>query len=164
MTKAKTGEPQTVEVAARYGQPDASGASWLSQIGLLGVNGVKEVRVSSLYAIEGGYSASQLHQLSRDLLADPITQEYRLDRSTPSQAFLLGPHWRVEVWLKPAVTDAVGESVAKAVTDLGLPAPERVRTGTAYSLLGKIAKAQVDRLAAELLSNPVIHQVTIEQS
>lgn len=164
MSKAKTVERQTVEVSARYGQPDASGASWLAQIGLLGVGGVKEVRVCALYAIEGSYSASQLHQLSRDLLSDPITQEYRLDRSTPSPAFLLGPHWRVEVWLKPTVTDAVGESVAKAVADLGLPAPERVRTGTAYRILGKVARAQVDRIAAELLSNPVIHQVTIEQS
>jgi len=152
-----------VEIATKFGMVDAAGAALMDQLPLLGVHGVREIRVSSLYEIRGPLSPNQIGQLSRELLSDPITQEFRADSSTPSPAFLVGPHWRVEVWLKPTVTDPVGESVCKAIRDLGLPSPERVRTGTAYRLLGRLPKNQMDRLLGGLLSNPVIHTTNVAQ-
>ena len=152
-----------VEVSPKFGSADAPGQSLLGQIPLLGIAGCREVRVSSLYEISGRLTSAQVHQLSRDLLSDPVTQEYRIDSSATSPAFLLGPHWRIEVWLKPSVTDPAGESVRKAVTDLGLPAPEGVRTGAAYRLLGRMNQAQVERIAVKLLANPVIHRARVTQ-
>lgn len=152
-----------VEVAPKYGMTDPAGAALLSHLPSIGVQGAREVRVSALYEISGPLSSNQVAQISRELLSDPITQDFRLDSSTPSAAFLVGPHWRVEVWLKPTVTDPVGESVVKAVRDLGLPAPERVRSGTAYRLLGRLGKGQVDRILGSLLANPVIHRSTTAQ-
>ena len=78
-----------------------------------------------------------------------------------SPAFLIGPHWRIEVWLKPTVTDPVGESVRRAVSDLGLPRPEIVRTGKAYRIVGKVHRAQIDKLLNKLLANPVIHRARV---
>jgi phosphoribosylformylglycinamidine (FGAM) synthase PurS component len=152
-----------VEVATKLGLSDGPGLGVMSQLPSVGVAGAREVRVSALYAVTGRYSLSQMEHISRGLLCDPITQEYRLDHSTPSTAFLVGPHWRVEVWLKPQVTDPVGETVRKAVGDLGLPVPESVRTGTAYQIVGRIHQAQVDRIARKLLGNPLIHQVKVVQ-
>ena len=153
-----------VEVAPRFGHADAAGAAVLSQLPTLGIAGVREVRVSALYQLTGRLSPTQMHQVARDLLADPVTQEYRMDSATSSPAFLLGPHWRLEVWLKNSVTDPAGPSVAKGVADLGLPAPDSVRTGTAYHLIGRIVRPQAEKVLSRLLANPVIHRTRIEQA
>lgn len=152
-----------IEVSPKYGNPDPAGAALLSQVQLLGIAACRDLRVSSLYEIAGRYTQAQLHQIARDLLTDPVTQEYRLDGSASSPAFLLGPHWRIEVWPKPSVTDPAAESVLKAVCDLGLSAPESVRTGSAYRLLGRLAPAQAERVATKLLANPVIHRTNVQQ-
>ena len=151
-----------VEVAVKYGLSDPAGAALLPQIATLGIAGIREARVSALYQLSGRLSATQVHQIARDLLTDPVIQEYRMDSATPSPAFLLGPHWRLEVWAKPSVTDPVGLSVCQAVADLGLPAPDCVRTGTAYQLLGRIGRPQAEKILSKLLANPVIHRTQIE--
>ena len=153
-----------VEVAPKLGFGDPPGLTLFHQLSSVGVSGIREVRVGALYEIRGRLSPSQMHHLCRELLCDPITQDYRIDTSTASTAFLIGPHWRVEVWLKPQVTDPVGETVRKAVADLGLPEPESVRAGTAYQLLGRIARPQADRIVRSLLANPVIHMTRISQT
>ncbi|HAH07330.1 MAG TPA: hypothetical protein DCM05_12555 [Elusimicrobia bacterium] len=152
-----------VEVASKLGFNDAPGQALLGLLPSVGVCGAREVRVSSLYEISGKLSSSQIDQLGRNLLCDPITQEYRLDLSASSAAFLIGPHWRVEVWPKPQVTDPVGDSVRKAIKDMGLPEPETVRTGTAYQITGRINQNQVEKITAKLLSNQVIHRTKVSQ-
>lgn len=152
-----------VEIASKFGATDAPGRAVLGQMPTLGIQSAREVRVSTLYEITGTLTRNQVDHVSKELLSDPITQEYRMDASTPSPAFLVGPHWRIEVWLKPTVTDHVGDSVRKAITDLGLPEPKDVRTGTAYRILGRVSKVQVERILGKLLSNPVIHRTTVAQ-
>lgn len=153
-----------VEVAPKLGFGDPAGMTLFHQLSSLGVAGIREVRVGALYEIRGRLSPAQMHGICRDLLCDPITQDYRIDTSTASPAFLIGPHWRVEVWLKPQVTDPVGETVRKAVADLGLPEPDSVRAGTAYQFLGRIGRPQAERIAQSLLANPVIHMTRISQT
>lgn len=152
-----------IEVASKHGSTDAAGEATLRQLPLLGISGVREVRVSSVYEISGKFGASQINQIARELLADPITQEYRVEKSTPSPAFLIGPHHRIEVWLKPTVSDPVGESTQAAITALGLPEPVRVRTGLAYHLIGRLSKGQVETVLNKLVSNPVIHSTKVTQ-
>ena len=150
-----------VEVAGRPGFADAAGASLAAQLPALGVPAAFEIRVCPIYEVTGRFSNQQAELTAKELLADPVTQEYRLGESALGPGFLLGPHWRVEVWLKPGVSDPVEASVRKGMVDLGLPAPEKVRCGTAYKLLGRCQPAQVERIARKLLSNPVIHRYTI---
>ncbi|MBI5597665.1 MAG: phosphoribosylformylglycinamidine synthase subunit PurS [Elusimicrobia bacterium] len=149
-----------VEVGAKPGMSDTTGAALIAQIQSIGVQAVQEARVLALYDLRGKLSAAQVTQAAKDLLADPVTQDFRLE--SRAGAFL-PPHWRLEVWLKPSMTDSVGESVKKAVRDLGLPEPSAVRTGQAYQLFGKLNKQQVDRILERLLSNPVIHRTSAEQ-
>ena len=149
-----------VEVSAKAGMTDAAGAALIAQIQSIGVQAVQEARVLALYDLRGKLSAAQAAQAAKDLLADPVTQDYRLDSRAGT---FLPPHWRLEVWLKASMTDPVGESVKKAVKDLGLPEPAKVRTGQAYQLFGKLNKQQIDRILERLLSNPVIHRTSAEQ-
>lgn len=148
-----------VEVGVKPGNPDPAALALLAQLSSVGVAGVHEVRVLTLYELRGRMTAAQATQIARDLLADPVTQDFRLDRQAAAP---LPAHWRLEVWLKPAMTDPVGESVRKGIKDLNLPEPSRVRTGTAYQLFGKIQKSQAERILDRLLANPVIHRSSAE--
>lgn len=160
-TATKTPPCYRIEVASKFGHEDPGGNALAIQCQAIGLPASLSVRVSSLYEIIGPLTKHQATQISRDLLTDPITEEFRIDNTTPSPAFLIGPHWRLEVWLKPTVTDSAGESVRRAVTDLGLPRPEIVRTGKAYRIAGKVNRAQIDKLLSRLLANPVIHRTRV---
>ena len=150
-----------VEVSAKAGNPDPAGQALLGQINALGVSGVSDARVNALYELRGKLSAAQAADIARQLLSDPVTQDYRVDR-TPSPS-TTGPHWRLEVWLKPAVTDPVGESVKKGIKDLGLPEPLGARAGTAYLLYGRLQKNGAEKILEKLLANPVVHRAGAEQ-
>lgn len=150
-----------VEVTQKPGNPDPAGAALVQQIAALGVSGVTEARVNALYELRGKLSASQAADAARQLLADPVTQDFRVDRAGAS--IPTGPHWRLEVWLKPAVTDPVGESVRKAVKGLGLPEPVSARAGTAVLLFGRLQKTAAEKVLEKLLANPVVHRFSAEQ-
>lgn len=150
-----------VEISQKPGNPDPAGAALVQQVAALGISGVVEARVNALYELRGKLSASQATDIARQLLADPVTQDFRIDRAGAS--IPTGPHWRLEVWLRPSVTDPVGESVCKAVRDLGLPEPAAARAGTAYLLFGRLQKSQADKVLEKLLANPVVHRTSAEQ-
>ena len=150
-----------VEVSHKPGNPDPAGAALLQQINAVGVSGVTEARVNALYELRGKLSASHATDVARQLLADPVTQDFRIDRSGAS--IPTGPHWRLEVWLRTSVTDPVGESVCKAVKDLGLPELLAARAGTAYLLFGRLQKAGAEKVLEKLLANPVVHRTSAEQ-
>ena len=150
-----------VEVAGKPGYEGAAGAQVAAQFAHLGMALPAEVRVCPIYEFTGRLTPREVEQAAKDLLADPVTQEFRVGESGMSPAFMMAPHWRVEVWLKPSVSDPHESSVRKALKDLGLPAPERVRCGTVYKIVGRLSAAQVERAARKILSNPVIHRYVI---
>ncbi|PCI37371.1 MAG: hypothetical protein COB53_06745 [Elusimicrobia bacterium] len=152
-----------IEVVPKIGVTDVPGEAALRQLPLLDIKTVREVRISTIYEVTGKYSSSHINQIARELLADPITQEYKVERSATPNAFLMGPHVRVEVWLKKTVSDPIGESTQRAITSLGLAEPVRVRTGRAFHFIGRLSKPQIEKLVLKLLSNPVIHLTKVTQ-
>ena len=77
----------------------------------------------------------------------------------------------VYVTLKPTVLDAQGQTIANALRRLHHPSVEDVRQGKYFvltlddTLTGEAATAEVERIAADVLTNPVIEIYTyrIEQ-
>jgi phosphoribosylformylglycinamidine synthase len=69
----------------------------------------------------------------------------------------------VDVHLKPEILDPQGVAVGKAMTRLGVPGVVDVRQGKRFviDLDGPADEAALHRLAAELLSNPVIEDYTL---
>jgi phosphoribosylformylglycinamidine (FGAM) synthase PurS component len=72
--------------------------------------------------------------------------------------------WRVEVWLKPTVSDPVGATVIEAVVEAGLPRPTAARCAMLYLLNGRAVKAQVEKAVAKSLANPLIHRVAVTEA
>ena len=72
--------------------------------------------------------------------------------------------WRVEVWLKPTVTDPVGETVRDAIADMALPRPEAVRCAIVYRLIGRTNKPALEKAVSRCLANPLIHRAVVSEA
>ncbi|MBI4679592.1 MAG: phosphoribosylformylglycinamidine synthase subunit PurS [Elusimicrobia bacterium] len=162
MSLIATGTTYLVEVRLRAEFADAAGLAALAQLQHAGFAAARSVRVSSLYAVCGLLNQSHVQQAAKELLSDGVTQEFKLLSGAPVLDGM--NHWRVEVWLKSTMTDAVGESVRRAMAELGLPEPERVRCGTAYRVLGRTTRNVLERAVRRTLVNPVIQTFTVTEA
>jgi len=144
-----------IEVGYREGIFDALGHLTVQDIRDLGITGVSEVRTGGIYWIEGDLSEDEVHRICRELLADPITQEYEF-YPADSPPSLPPDAWVVEVRYRPGVTDAVGDSVVKGVRDMGIDSIRRARTGRKYIIRGNLSKDEIETICRRLLYNDVI--------
>lgn len=156
------GNVHQIEVRLKPEFADAQGAQALALLQEAGLNTARELRTSQIYEIRGPLNMGQVQQAARDLLCDCVTQEFKLVNQTP---VLNGMnYWRVEVWLKNSVSDCVGETVLKAITEMGLPAPESVRCAVAYHITGKCGRNHIEKAVQKCLVNPLIHRFTVSEA
>jgi phosphoribosylformylglycinamidine (FGAM) synthase PurS component len=152
-----------IEVRLRPEHVDAEGFGALALLQAQGLASLKEARVSRLYEIRGPISSNQVLQVARDLLCDAVTQEHRI--VAPIPAPMNGANfWRVEVWLKPTVTDPVGETVLDAIAAMALPRPESVRCALVYRLVGRTNKPALEKAVSKSLANPLIHRAVVSEA
>jgi phosphoribosylformylglycinamidine synthase len=71
----------------------------------------------------------------------------------------------VDVMLKPEIRDPQGEAIASACHRLGFGDITSVRQGKRFEVVlsgsAEEARAQVSKIAAELLANPVIEEFSL---
>lgn len=161
--KAQPTNVHLIEVKLRNEFNDAEGAAAMALLREQGLTALKDVRVGRLYEITGALTANQAHQAGKELLCDTVTQEFRLVPTSPSPMNGMN-FWRVEVWLKPTVSDPVGATVASAIAEGGLPRPAGARCAQLYLLNGRAVKAQIERAVAKSLANPLIHRVVVTEA
>ncbi|MBI3289675.1 MAG: phosphoribosylformylglycinamidine synthase subunit PurS [Elusimicrobia bacterium] len=152
-----------IEVQLKPEFNDAEGAAAMALLREQGLSSLKDVRVGRLYEIKGALSANQAHQAGRDLLSDAVTQEFRLVSPAPAPMNGMSA-WRVEVWLKPNVSDPVGETVVGAVAESGLPRPASARCAIIYRLSVRAVKQQIEKAMGKSLANPLIHRVVVTEA
>ena len=146
------------EVFSRSGFSDVHGSSVLEDIKELGISSVEAVQSAKVFLIEADFDEAFAKRLAKELLADPVCEEYCIGRSVPPAG--LAKATLIEVHLKSGVTDPVAESVMAALTDMGVKA-NNVRTARKYILLGDIRPSQADTIAKKILANDCIEQVLI---
>lgn len=153
-----------IEVRLRPEHTDAEGAAALLLLQGQGLSALKEARVSRLFEIKGPISANQVLQAAKDLLCDAVTQEHRVVSPSATPPMNGMNAWRVEVWLKPTVTDPVGETVRDAIADMSLPRPDAVRCALVYRLSGRTTKVQLEKAVLKSLANPLIHRAVVTEA
>ena len=110
------------------------------------------IEASGVYLIEGDLDRSQVEQVARELLADPVTESATVG-SSPAR----GGSALIEVHPLPGVMDPDAEAVKIAIHSmLGVEAD--VRTGRRYDMQGATPAAARD-IAERLLANTVIHAI-----
>jgi phosphoribosylformylglycinamidine synthase len=140
-----------IEVTAAPGHADPKADALRRDASALGMT-LTSARTSQVYLIEAALSAAQVRTVGEQLLADPVTEQFRLGASPATPNAQL-----VEVHPLPGVMDPVAQSVQTAIRELvGVEA--RVSTGWRYDLAG-IDGAHADTLASRLLANPVIQRI-----
>ena len=107
------------------------------------------VHSAQIYRISGSLGSSQLDQLVKQLLVDPVVQEAYSAARAPDAHI-------VDVFFHPGVTDTLAESVLLGAQLLGISGVERVATGHRYLLDRRLSESEVRTIAQALLYNPVI--------
>jgi phosphoribosylformylglycinamidine synthase len=146
------------EVFNRSGFTDVHGNSVLEDIKELGISSVEAVQSAKVFLIEADFDKPLAQRIGKELLADPVCEEYYIGRSSAPAG--LAKATIIEVHLKSGVTDPVAESVMAAIADMGVTA-DNVRTARKYVLLGDITQSQTDTIAKKILANDCIEDVII---
>lgn len=141
-----------IRVFYRKGFTDPLGQTIKNDIADLGITGVKNISSMPTYTIKGFIDKKSVEKACKELLADPITQSYTINSEFQSDY-----GWIVEAWLKPGVTDFVGESVKKGLNLIGVEGVQSVKTGTTYLIEGTISEKELEFLCLKCIINPLIH-------
>jgi len=174
--------PWKIEIKDKPGVFDAIGAAIKKDILDLGIKGVRNVRFSQAYMIEGDLPEDQIRTISEELLSDKVSQEYSLNETTPrlcsgqarqpldfargkrdNPLTLLGAsettEFIVEVAYNPGVMDPVEESTLKGIRDLGIRTELCVKTAKKYLIKGKLTEEQLKTICEKLLYNKLIQHI-----
>src|SRR5258708_624169 len=116
------------------------------------------LRSAQLYQITGNLTPSQVDQLTRQLLVDPVIQEARIFRA----ASAADAAYVVDVFFHPGVTDTLAESVITGAHLLGITEIDHVETGRRYLLDSRLHASEARFIAESLLYNPVIQQYSLQ--
>jgi phosphoribosylformylglycinamidine synthase II len=151
--------PHRIEVAFKQGLRDPLGEKTATRIrndlGLV----VQSVRTVDCYTIDASLDNSQLELLGREAYSDPITQRWSVDRPL-AKTF----DWAIEMGLLPGVTDNVGRTAREALEaclSLRLKDAEKVYTSRQYLIQGRLSQTEAEKIATELLGNPLINRFEI---
>ena len=69
--------------------------------------------------------------------------------------------WEVDVHLVDAATDHTARAIVTGAAELGIAACTQARTAVGWLIEGDLARADVERLAARLLADPVTQSFVI---
>jgi phosphoribosylformylglycinamidine synthase len=146
------------EVFNRAGFSDVHGNGVLEDIRELGIASIEAVQSAKVFLIEADFDSAFADRVARELLSDPVCEEYYVGRSSAPAG--LARATLIEVHLKSGVTDPVAESVMTAISDMGVPGAH-VRTARKYVLLGEVRPAQIETIAKRVLANDCIEDVVV---
>ncbi len=146
-----------IEIRLKNHFPDSCGLGLVKDIADLGIKSVSSAIVTDIYYLDADLTSTQLDLICRELLADPVTQEYRFD-SVSDEAMQAVIHI-VEVAYKAGVVDPVEETVMIGLHDLNINGVKAVKTSKQYILEGKLTPNQLGTISKKLLVNPIIQHV-----
>jgi len=118
------------------------------------------IRTAQLYNLTGQLTPTQIDQLTRRLLIDPVTQEAELAQK---QGINSAAHI-VDIFFHPGVTDTLAESVLKGASMLGITTLERVETGRRFMLDKRLSEEEVSYIIKALLYNPLIQNYVVRET
>jgi phosphoribosylformylglycinamidine synthase len=151
-----------IEVYSKRYLPDTQGRGLVKEVIDLGIAAVSGIRVVDIYWLDASLTDEQLEIVCRDLLADPITQEYQYGQGSRSEAEAGVGCYIVEVAYNAGVTDPVEATIMKASRDLGMENIKAVKTAKRYVIEGQLNEHQLETICNRLLVNPIIQHV-VEQ-
>ena len=149
-----------VEILPAAGEPDYEGQRILSSASSQGITGLAGVQASRVFLLQGELRREDADQAARQLLADPVTEQYRLVdllQSSAGSGATADQHV-ISVLFHPGVTDSVAENAVTALRRMGLQVTHAA-TCRRYRLVGDLSSASHAVLCRRVLSNEAIEYV-----
>lgn len=145
-----------LEIRNRKGVFDPLGNGIKKDVRDLGISGVSKVNVRQVFIISGDIAESDVDRIAKELLRDPVTEEYLVGEGRKVQ----GEDVRViEIAYNPGVMDPVEESAKKAIKDIGVYGVKSLRTEKKYLIEGRISESDFKNICEKLLYNKVIQHI-----
>ncbi|KAF0221725.1 MAG: phosphoribosylformylglycinamidine [Geobacteraceae bacterium] len=151
-----------IEVALKDSVRDARGERIKREIEHFLRLPVERVRTIDVYTVDAALSEMELEKAASEPYCDPVIQTYGIDHPQAADFDFL-----VEVGFRPGVTDNVGRTAREAIEYItGRPfrAGEGVYTSVQYLISGRLAVADVERIATDLLCNTLIQRYQVVDS
>lgn len=119
-----------------------------------------KIKLSRIYEISKDANKDYFKKIAEEMLYDPIVENFKLVVS--DKRFFPGYKIFVKVSFKKGVTDVVGESVKKIISDMGYESPGEVKTskGFYFSLNDK---TEIINFIKENYANELIHNIVVEE-
>ena len=151
-----------ITIFSKTNQPDREARRIAAELADLGFEGLA-VHTARVFLLEAELKQADAELLARELLADPVIEQYSVVRLGEEDAATdrFGDRTSgalVQVLLKPGVTDPVAVSTEQAIADMGYPGTT-VRTLRRIWLTPEPTPEAVARIAEKVLANDVIEQV-----
>lgn len=146
-----------ISVALKESLPDPAGASLLADARDLGIPAIHSIRVETVYLLECDLKKEQIEHIAERLLADPITEVFRVSPSSEPVGDDAGSTC-VHVFRRIGVMDPVEGSLLKGIRDLGLAA-RRARTGRRLIVRPPLPRTVLESFVKKAVANEVVDEV-----
>ena len=150
--------PFRLELAYLPGARDARGEAVTHMAERdLGIR-LESTETRDIFLLDCRLAGEELERIA-GAFVDPVVQRAYIG-SAPARPF----HWAIQVGYKPGVTDNVGSSAKVAIGDLlgrTLAGDESAYSATLYLLRGDISSDEAQRVATDLLANPLIQSIDV---
>ncbi|MCM8804735.1 MAG: phosphoribosylformylglycinamidine synthase subunit PurS [Candidatus Omnitrophica bacterium] len=147
-----------IEIYKKKNIFDVFGQEIKRSIEELGIKKVKDVKVSNLYKIECKADKRIIEKIAKELFIDKISDGFYVYKFKKEKK----NWWIVEVYLKEAVTDPVGETAKTTIIESGILNQVDVKTGKKYYIKGDLNKEEIEEISKRILINPLIHNYFIK--
>jgi phosphoribosylformylglycinamidine synthase len=149
-----------VDLSTREGLVDPASRGALAALREAGLAGLRDVRASQVFLLEGDLDRAAADRIARDLLRDAVAHApARIGPAAEPPPVPPGAR-ALLVFKRPGVMDPVEASALKAIADLGLAA-RRVRTGLRFDVVGDAPDAPLRAAAARVLGNEAIEEISL---
>ncbi|MBP9674365.1 MAG: hypothetical protein KBD63_04655 [Bacteriovoracaceae bacterium] len=123
---------------------------------------LEDLQVVPLYLLktEETVTEAQVGAWVQEVFCDSILQKGVFKEEILNEK--INPTWVVEIRFRPGVTDNLGHAASEALSLVNQAQTVKVFSGTLFFLQGNIQRDQVQKLAEELFSNPLLQTAQIE--
>ena len=148
-----------IEIALNPSLRDAEASSLIKKAASYFGIQIQSARTIHMLTIDSNLTAVELDRVRQEIFTNPVTQ---ISSLSPLN---INFDWCIWIGLRPGVKDNPGATAMEAIEDLlgrSFAPDEGIYTSRRYCLTGEtLTRAQVEILAKELLSNPIIQQFKI---
>lgn len=131
---------------------------WVTTAHQLNIDSLTDCFDTRIFFVHGKLSEDEVERISRELLADSVTEDYIIGHSEKGDA-----NHTIDVTLQVGVTDPVAENLIRASKNLNIDLTN-VATGQHFKLYGDLSSEDLEELASTVFSNTVVQRYTIDES